>query len=257
MDNDRYSFRICLMYHDIYQRTPHESGFQDKKAFPYKIQADIFEDQVKAVARYCHERPEVEVEFTFDDGGVSFLTLVAPILEKYGLRGTFFISTAYLNTPQFLTTGQLAELAQRGHRIGSHSHTHPMLTELTEEEIAKEWTNSVNILHPFLTDEMTASIPNGDGNTVVMQKATEAGIQRLYTSIPTTEVKRFMDMQVLGRYVVLQGMSTEDVMKIICDNSFRRRLYIRWQVLRCVKDCLGSQYERIKRLYFRFKCESK
>ena len=249
--------KIALMYHDVYLHYPIESGFQDKKAFPYKIQADIFEDQVKAVARYCHERPEVEVEFTFDDGGVSFLTLAAPILEKYGLRGTFFISSAYLNTPQFLTTGQLAELAQRGHRIGSHSHTHPMLTELTEEEIAKEWTNSVNILHPFLTDEMTASIPNGDGNTVVMQKATEAGIQRLYTSIPTTEVKRFMDMQVLGRYVVLQGMSTEDVMKIICDNSFRRRLYIRWQVLRCVKDCLGSQYERIKRLYFRFKRESK
>ena len=249
--------KIILMYHDVYLHSPTESGFLKESAFQYKIQADIFEEHVKAVAQYCKDYSHIEVEFTFDDGGVSFLTLAAPILERYGLRGTFFISTAYLNTPQFLTTEQLEELAKRGHRIGSHSHTHPMLTDLTEEGIADEWTKSVDILRPFATDGMIASIPNGDGNAVVMDKARKAGIQQLYTSIPTTKIAYSENMQVLGRYVVYQGMSTEDVIKIVCNQGYRRRLYVRWQLLHYVKNCLGSQYERIKCLYFRCRRQSK
>ena len=245
------------MYHDIYRQTLDESGFQQESASQYKIQADIFEEHVKAVTQYCKEHPKVEVEFTFDDGGVSFLTLAAPILEKYGLRGIFFISTAYLNTPQFLATEQLDEVAKRGHRIGSHSHTHPMLTDLSENEITKEWTKSVDILRPFTTDDMTASIPNGDGNAVVMDKALKAGIERLYTSIPTTKITYFENMQVLGRYVVYQGMSTKDVIRIVSDEGYRRRLYIRWQLLHYAKSCLGSQYERLKCLYFRYRHPSK
>lgn len=248
--------RICLMYHDIYQQTPYESGFQQGSAFQYKIQAGIFEEHVKAVAEYCKEHPHIEVEFTFDDGGVSFLTLAAPILERYGLRGTFFISTAYLNTPQFLTTRQLDKLAKRGHRIGSHSHTHPMLTDLTEQEIAEEWTRSVDILRPFATDGITASIPNGDGNAVVMDKARGAGILQLYTSIPTTKIAYSENMQVVGRYVVYQGMSAADVLNIISNKAYRRRLYVRWRMLHLVKMCLGTQYERLKRCYFRIKQKS-
>ena len=257
MNNVKQPLRICLMYHDIYQHTSNESGFQQESASQYKIQADIFEEHVRAVTQYCKKHPEVEVEFTFDDGGVSFLTLAAPILEKYGLHGTFFISTAYLNTPQFLTTEQLDELMKRGHRIGSHSHTHPMLTDLTEKEIAEEWINSADILHPYIKDDVTASIPNGDGNAVVMKKALEAGIQQLYTSIPTTKLTYFENMQVLGRYVVYQGMSTEDVIRIVSDEGYRRKLYIRWQLLHYVKSCLGSQYERLKCFYFRYRHPSK
>ena len=249
--------KIILMYHDVYLHSPTESGFLKESAFQYKIQADIFEEHVKAVAQYCKDYSHIEVEFTFDDGGVSFLTLAAPILERYGLRGTFFISTAYLNTPQFLTTEQLEELAKRGHRIGSHSHTHPMLTDLTEEGIAEEWAKSVGILRPFAMDDMTASIPNGDGNAVVMDKARKVGIQQLYTSIPTTKIAYSENMQVLGRYVVYQGMSTEDVIKIVSNQSYRQKLYIRWQLLHYVKNCLGSQYERIKCLYFRCRRQSK
>lgn len=256
MNDVMQPLRICLMYHDIYQQTPYESGFQQESASQYKIQSDIFEEHVKAVAEYCKEHSHIEVEFTFDDGGVSFLTLAAPILERYGLRGTFFISTAYLNTPQFLATGQLAELANRGHRIGSHSHTHPMLTDLPEEGIAGEWAKSVGILRPFAPDGMTASIPNGDGNATVMKKALEAGIHRLYTSIPTTETTLFENMQVVGRYVVYQGMSAADVLNIISNKAYRRRLYVRWRMLHLVKMCLGTQYDRLKRCYFRIKQKS-
>lgn len=245
--------RIALMYHDLYLHSPSESGFQNDSAFQYKIQVNEFEKQVKVIVEYCREHPETEVEFTFDDGGVSFLTLVAPVLEKYGLRGTFFISTAYLNTPLFLTTEQVAELARRGHHIGSHSHTHPVLTELGKGRIAGEWYKSVEILKDYASGEVIASIPNGNGNRTVMQKAAEAGIRKLYTSVPTTRITNQGDMQILGRYVVYQGMTVEDVLGILDNKKKRQKLYVRWKLLSVLKGCLGRQYARIKCLYFRLK----
>lgn len=81
--------KIVLMYHDLYIQSGTESGFQNESAFQYKIQADEFEKQVKAVVDYCREHIEVQVDFTFDDGGVSFLTLAAPILENMASKEYF------------------------------------------------------------------------------------------------------------------------------------------------------------------------
>ena len=220
--------KIVLMYHDIYRDSVKESGFQNASAFQYKIQLDEFEKHVVAVSEYCKKHIDTEVEFTFDDGGVSFLTYVAPTLEKYGLHGTFFISTNYLNTPLFLTTKQLQTLAEHGHRIGSHSHTHPVLTELADKVIAEEWNVSVRELAKYVTSGMTASIPNGNGNKSVIRKAVEAGIKVLYTSVPTTRTKTLGDMLIAGRYVVYQGMKTKDVMAIVASKRKRRMMYIRW-----------------------------
>ena len=65
-----------------------------------------------------------DVLFTFDDGGVSFVTKAAPILEKYGHKGVFFVSTKYIGTPGVLSAGQVKELELRGHVVGTHSHSH-------------------------------------------------------------------------------------------------------------------------------------
>lgn len=245
--------KVVLMYHDLYFHSPSESGFQNGSAFQYKIQVNEFEKQVEAVVEYCRKHPETEVEFTFDDGGVSFLTLATPILEKYGLRGTFFISTAYLNTPLFLTTEQVAELVKRGHRIGSHSHTHPVLTELGEERIAEEWHKSVGILKDYASSETIASIPNGNGDKTVMQKAAEAGIRKLYTSVPATRVTNLGGMQIWGRYVVYQGMTVGDVMAIVANRNRRRIMYSRWLCLLLIKSLLGKHYNSLKSLIFRVK----
>ena len=166
--------KIVLMYHDLYIQSGTESGFQNESAFQYKIRADEFERHVKAVVDYCSEHIDIQVDFTFDDGGVSFLTLAAPILEKYDLKGIFFISTKYINTPLFLTSAQLQELSDRGHHIGSHAHSHKQLTTLSENEITKEWVNSINLIKLYTTTNISASIPNGDENSIVRKKAFEA-----------------------------------------------------------------------------------
>lgn len=245
--------KIVLMYHDIYRDSVNESGFQNNSAFQYKVQLDEFENHVIAISEYCKKHTDVEVEFTFDDGGVSFFTNIAPILEKYGLYGTFFISTNYLDTPLFLTTKQLRILAEHGHRIGSHSHTHPILTELAERAITAEWNISVSELKKYVIDGMTASIPHGVGNKTVIKKAAEAGVKVLYTSVPTTRIKTFSDMLIVGRYVVYQGMKTTDVLAIVANKNRRRMIYARWRLLQISKNILGNQYSQMKSLLLKKK----
>lgn len=243
--------KIVLMYHDLYIQSGAESGFQNESAFQYKIQVDEFEKQVKAVVDYCREHIEIQVDFTFDDGGVSFLTLAAPILEKYGLKGIFFISTEYINTPLFLSSAQLQELSDRGHHIGSHAHSHKPLTTLSENEITKEWVNSINLIKPYTTTNISASIPNGDENSIVRKKALEAGINKLYTSVPTTRTKRFYGMPVFGRYVIYQGMTSTDVIAIISNKHHRNKILLKWRLLSLTKNILGNKYNKIKVLLFR------
>jgi len=73
---------------------------------------------------------------SFDDGYRSHFEIVAPILEKYGLTGWFFVAVDEMNLatnpPESSSNGmdqqQMIALDQR-HQIGSHTQTHRRLTK--------------------------------------------------------------------------------------------------------------------------------
>ncbi len=83
--------------------------------------------------------------FSFDDGSVYDRDLV-PLLERYGIRGTFnlnsgledFVWTYEDRLP--IRRQKLAEAVElyRGHEIASHSLHHPWLTGLTPPQLAWE-----------------------------------------------------------------------------------------------------------------------
>ncbi len=232
---------IVLMYHDIVTKVDKSSGFQNENAFQYKVEESAFEEQVKALRGK-------DVMFTFDDGGISFITKAAPILEKYGLRGVFFISTKYIDTPGFLSGGQVKELVVRGHIVGSHSHTHPeRFTKLSVAEIRNEWAKSFEILNRILgIGDLTMSIPNGYTSDIIMEEAIKAGYTDIYTSEPTTKVRVFRNHKVIGRYVVHNGMGTQDVIRIVESKGTRLKMALKWRLLNIVKGVLGSSYETVK-----------
>ena len=86
------------MYHDVFVHDTNESGFQRERDLPYKMNASMFERHVKSISDYCESTHQSKnhVVFTFDDGGKSFHQVIAPILEKYGFKGIFFITTKYI-----------------------------------------------------------------------------------------------------------------------------------------------------------------
>lgn len=232
---------VVLMYHDIVTATDKSSGFQNKNAFQYKVEESAFEKQVKALQGK-------EVVFTFDDGGESFLTKAAPLLERYGFKGVFFISTKYIGTQGFLTKEQVKELAERGHVVGSHSHTHPeIFTKLTKEEIHEEWQRSYEILKDILGEkDLPMSIPNGYASKTIMEEAIKSGFTDIYTSQPTTKTKLFQKHNVIGRYVVHDNITAEDVLRIVNSKSYRLKMALKWHLLNVVKGVLGGAYDKLK-----------
>ena len=236
---------VYLMFHDILSKDDKLSGFQNESAFQYKVEAGMFEDLVRAMAGID------DVTFSFDDGGISFLTVAAPILEKYGKKGLFFISTKFIGTKGFLTKEQVRELERRGHVVGSHSHSHPHnMTALTDAEIDEEWMKSRAVLQDILGHEVKgASIPNGYGSKSIYRSVRKAGFAELYSSVPTTKTVQEDGLTKIGRYVVHRDMTIEDVVLLATDIAQQRKMYRRWQVLELAKKVLGGNYDRVKALF--------
>ncbi|GAA2865929.1 hypothetical protein GCM10010517_25320 [Streptosporangium fragile] len=86
-----------------------------------------------AEAAQAPKKARTVVSLTFDDGDATHLA-VARMLQKRGMRGTFYINTDTIGRDEKLTRGQLAAIAKGGHEIGGHTLTHVRLTQLTRSE---------------------------------------------------------------------------------------------------------------------------
>jgi peptidoglycan/xylan/chitin deacetylase (PgdA/CDA1 family) len=87
-------------------------------------------------------RQERAVVLTFDDGKEDALTHVLPALQKRGMRAAFFIPTALIGTPGFLTWDGVRALAAAGMEIGSHGVTHARLADLPGDLVREELLQS-------------------------------------------------------------------------------------------------------------------
>lgn len=240
--------RIVLMYHDIYDLSPDESGFNRESMLQYKVLRKDFVEQVESISQFVKTNKDTEIIFSFDDGGLSSFTLAAPILEEHGIKGLFFVSTKYLNKDGFLTSEHLIELEKRGHKIGSHSYSHPNnLKELDANEQNMEWERSFEDLYKILGHKVEdISIPNGYYDNNSLPFLGEAGIINIYTSEPTIKIRSTGPINIFGRYVIHNGMTTEDVMSLLSPKK-RFLLSLRWSILNVLKVVLGNRYSSIKK----------
>lgn len=96
------------------------------------------------------EKKEVKIEFSFDDGYKNDLQSAA-ILEKYNLRGTFYIILDRVGNDGFLNWDDIKDLEKRGHTIGSHTMSHPQdLKILYDQDLHVEIQNSKDLLESVL-----------------------------------------------------------------------------------------------------------
>jgi peptidoglycan/xylan/chitin deacetylase (PgdA/CDA1 family) len=118
--------------------------------------------------------PERVAAITFDDGIASAVEHGAPILEELGAPGTMFLAVEMLGWGGRLDPAGAAQLAERGWEIGSHTMTHPVLTNVDDEMLEAELQESKRELEQITGRTCAAvSYPTGrcDGRVVAAARA--------------------------------------------------------------------------------------
>jgi peptidoglycan/xylan/chitin deacetylase (PgdA/CDA1 family) len=244
---------FSIMYHDVVENGDFAaSGFPGEGAHVYKLRREDFVrhlDAIRGAARSVDlvTRPasETPVLLTFDDGGASFYSPIADLLEERGWRGHFFITTGRIGTTGFLTEAELRDLHRRGHIVGSHSASHPTrMAALTRTELDREWSTSVVRLSDLVGAPVsTASVPGGYYSLEVGRSAAAAGITRLFTSEPTASVSQLDGCLVFGRYSIQRDMSPAWSAGFATGNpAYCLRQMLLWKAKRVAKTLGGSAY---------------
>ena len=123
---------------------------------------------------------QINVLITFDDGYQSWVDNCLPILKKFNVKGTFFITSGlieiaedmvradnfmreqlFVSPKKALTWDGVLELHRNGHTIGGHTYSHANLANVTREEQRKEiaedkhliesktGTHLIDFAHPY------------------------------------------------------------------------------------------------------------
>jgi peptidoglycan/xylan/chitin deacetylase (PgdA/CDA1 family) len=246
----------ALIYHDVTESSRFdESGFPGPTASAYKLEPPAFELHLDAISSGRH-RPGVitpggalpPVALTFDDGGDSAMD-IATMLERRGWRGHFFVVTDRIGAPGFVTADDVRELADRGHAIGSHTHTHPRpLGRLPEPVIADEWRRSRDILAELLGAEpFLAGVPGGDTSPVVVAAARDAGYRVLMTSEPTQATASRGALVVIGRYTIWSSTPPARAAALAAGSRLAgSRAWLGWNAKKLAKRAAPSAYRRAR-----------
>lgn len=119
------------------------------------------------------------VAITLDDGYRDNLYVAAPILMKYEIPFTVFVTASYIQSgdPIYMSREELRELASfDGVTIGSHGMTHARLVECDDKTLKKELCESRSYLEDIIGRPVTAvSYPHGSVNQRVRDAAQESG----------------------------------------------------------------------------------
>ena len=132
-----------------------------------KVRRKVSRFTARRPARFAFARPTLSI--SFDDAPVSATRAGAEILERHGVRGTFFVSAglAGRDSPMGVYAGfeDFRRLADAGHEIGCHTFSHLDCGRACGDVIASDVTlNDTSLLeHGFRTE--TFAYPYGEVST--------------------------------------------------------------------------------------------
>lgn len=192
---------FSLVYYNLYKRFSYESGHRILlyhsigSKLPYdtygiSISSALFERhmallrampevQIGSLEEASDNDESCRIAVTFDDGYRDNLYVAAPIMMKYGMPFTVFVTVSYIQSgdPVYMSSKELRELAfYDGVTIGSHGMTHAHLAECDDKTLKKELCESRSYLEDIIGKPVTSvSYPHGSVNRRVRDAAMEAG----------------------------------------------------------------------------------
>ena len=226
---------VILMYHKITDSVPDNE---------YERNSTVFENDLIYVRDHNYQLLSLEdllllrsgqmelisdgIIFTFDDGYESNYTEVFPLLTEYKMPATFFLTTEWIETEDFMSwpevelmSGYTDNEGKRLFDMGSHSCTHPFLEKsLQYYETHDDYLNFLNTELKDSKDRITAvtgqnniffSLPYGDGvnNTDIITKAMEIGYKGIRSSVWNSFAIEEMNIYALPSIPILSGSSID------------------------------------------------
>ena len=113
------------------------------------------------------EVPHGVISIAFDDNYQNQYEYAFPLMENYGIVGTFYVRTDRMGISGYMTAEQLRDLQSAGNEIGSHSHTHTTFTSLSETAIRNECSISKQILEEEGLTVRNFAYPNGPTSNTI------------------------------------------------------------------------------------------
>jgi peptidoglycan/xylan/chitin deacetylase (PgdA/CDA1 family) len=243
------------MYHEI--ELPGRPMCQDEPGYVrYIVAATDFRAQMQAlkdsglhglsVSEALASPRYPGVVITFDDGCETDLTAAAPLLREFGLNGTFYVTVGFLGRRGYLSRAQLRELGDLGLEVGSHSMTHPFLTDLGDEQLIDELAGSKRDLEQILGRPIHHfSCPGGRWDQRVVAKAKQAGYHSVSTSRASANSAR-ADRFALGRVAIMRGTSL-DTFRALSKGHGLWTIRLKDSVRHSAKQLLGNTiYDRVR-----------
>lgn len=207
---------VIIYYHRIISR----DAFKDLINKNMCTETGSFESQMKFLAEQYSPVSEMDilsalegrkilpalpVWVTFDDGYKDNFVNAYPILKKYKIPATFFVTTGFINKTAFpsvkerqrhedglfMSWDEICELSRSGYSIGCHTVNHPILSTIAPSEIAAEINHSKKEIEDKIGSPVKSfSYPRGKRYDCAFQRAIpilkECGIRLAVTTVGGT-----------------------------------------------------------------------
>jgi peptidoglycan/xylan/chitin deacetylase (PgdA/CDA1 family) len=228
-----------------FQFTYHEI-LPESSRYLYRVSSAAFEEHLAFISSLT-TAPRI----SFDDGHRSNYENALPILERFGVKATFFLLAGHVGgNKDYLSWGQAREMSAAGHRVASHGWSHRMLTQCSAAELDHELTDSKREIENRLGVEVDSiSAPGGRWDKGVTYACTRAGYRHFFHSNPWTPPLRGTDLTVEGRLMITCQMGSPELQRQMRLSPAQRSLLrAKYAVKDGIRQIIGE------RLYHRIWC---
>ena len=127
--------------------------------------------------------PSRPIVITFDDGYKDAVTNALPVLRKYRLKAVFYIITDRIGQDSYVSADDIRQLVADGMIIGSHTRSHPDMTQASASAVDEQLTASKSALENIVGAPVTDfCYPSGRLNDAVATAVSKAGYKTAVTT---------------------------------------------------------------------------
>jgi peptidoglycan/xylan/chitin deacetylase (PgdA/CDA1 family) len=171
-----------LLYHHVSDATPANRYFVTIKNFRAQMEklkdlgyTSISISKLVDVLENGGMLPAYPVVISFDDGNSDIYDNAFPIMKEMNFTGVTFIVANRLESPGFVDTAKLKDLAAAGWEIGSHSETHVDLTQDHDIVRYEELQSRLDLEEAIGVPVKTFAYPFGTIDSYVCQGVQDYG----------------------------------------------------------------------------------